>query len=931
MNRRTPSPSRPRCRAACRVRDALLAALVTATAATPALAQELPTLEPEDYGRWEYLLSPQVSPFGDWVAHRLTRNDETEELRLRRMDPDTTIVVPWGESPAFSADGRWAVWQVGTSPEEREDPDGPARLTVEVMDLRTGLRRELGPARSATFDVTGRFLALSGYPPEEPEGRGGDLRVLDLPAGTEVTVSAVEEAEWAPEAAVLAMILATGTDQGNGVQVFDAGSGSLRGLDGSGSRYAELSWREDGPGLAVLRSDSVASSADAGGYTLLAWRDPARPADRLELASDAPQIPDSLWIAPHRTPEWLADGDRIGIGLRPRPAEETTGDAEPDSAAAAPPEDTTTVQIWHTSDVRLVPAQRVRADADARRTLLAIWEPGEDRVVVVGTDLLATTDVVADGRWAVERTDAPYGWGAMFGRPYHDVWSVDLDDGTRRLAAERVRYEWTSPDGDRLVWFDGTDYHAGGLGGADPRNLTGSLDATFANTGWDTPTDGVLPPHGMGGWDEGGGAVYLYDRFDVWRVPLDGSEAMRLTEGAEGEVVHRIQDVDPDRDTHPAGEPLLFQVRDEWTEARGWARWSAGEGYEPLLLEDRSHWSLQRADSADLFVFRVESREEAPDLVMTDGRFGDRRLVAESNPFQSEYAWTRSEMVEYVDGEDRRQHGVLLYPANHDASRRYPMIVYAYEILSPQRHVWEAPSERDYYSFTAWTQEGYFVLLPDIVFRARDPGVSTAEAVGAAIEAVNAQGLIDRDRVGFIGHSWGGYEATYLAARTDLFATTVAGAPLTDFLSFMGQIHWNPGVAELSHWETGQARMEVPYWEDPDAHERNSPIHGVHEMSTPILMAHGSEDGVVEFWQATEFYNFARRAEKPMVLLVYEGEDHGFTQEANQIDYHRRILEWFGHYLKGEEAPAWIREGVSWERHPEERARLAGEGRGGAG
>ncbi|MEK9508934.1 prolyl oligopeptidase family serine peptidase [Gemmatimonadota bacterium Y43] len=109
------------------------------------------------------------------------------------------------------------------------------------------------------------------------------------------------------------------------------------------------------------------------------------------------------------------------------------------------------------------------------------------------------------------------------------------------------------------------------------------------------------------------------------------------------------------------------------------------------------------------------------------------------------------------------------------------------------------------------------------------------------------------------------------------------------------------------------------------------PIHGVHEMTTPLLMAHGSDDGVVEFFQATEFYNFARRAEKQMVLLVYEGEDHGFLEEANQRDYHRRIVEWFGHYLKGEEAPEWIVEGVRLEDHERERARVAGDEGGGSG
>ncbi|MGH7606944.1 MAG: alpha/beta hydrolase family protein, partial [Gemmatimonadales bacterium] len=219
-----------------------------------------------------------------------------------------------------------------------------------------------------------------------------------------------------------------------------------------------------------------------------------------------------------------------------------------------------------------------------------------------------------------------------------------------------------------------------------------------------------------------------------------------------------------------------------------------------------------------------------------------------------------------------------------------------------------------------------FVLLPDIVYRARDPGVSAIEAVRPAIGSVVERGLVDAERVGLIGHSWGGYQATYLPTRTRLFAASVAGAPLTDFVSFMGQLHWTPGIAELSHWETGQGRMEVPYWEDPEAHHRNSPVHKVHEMETPLLMAFGDADGVVDWDQGTEFFNFARRAGKQMVLLVYEGENHGFTKKPNQIDYHRRILEWFGHYLKGEPAPAWITEGVRVDDLEAETRRLARKG-----
>jgi dipeptidyl aminopeptidase/acylaminoacyl peptidase len=189
---------------------------------------------------------------------------------------------------------------------------------------------------------------------------------------------------------------------------------------------------------------------------------------------------------------------------------------------------------------------------------------------------------------------------------------------------------------------------------------------------------------------------------------------------------------------------------------------------------------------------------------------------------------------------------------------------------------------------------------------------------------VTARGLVDPARVGLIGHSWGGYQAAFIPTRTgDLFAATVAGAPLTDFVSFMGQIHWQGGGPELTHWETGQARMEVPYWEDVASHLRNSPLHEVQNLTTPMLMAFGDEDGTVEWWQGTVFYNYARRAGKQMVLLVYEGEGHGFNEKPNQVDYHRRINEWFGHYLKGEPAPRWITDGIPFEQLNEEKKRVA--------
>jgi dipeptidyl aminopeptidase/acylaminoacyl peptidase len=237
------------------------------------------------------------------------------------------------------------------------------------------------------------------------------------------------------------------------------------------------------------------------------------------------------------------------------------------------------------------------------------------------------------------------------------------------------------------------------------------------------------------------------------------------------------------------------------------------------------------------------------------------------------------------------------------------MIVYMYERLSDGLHRWNSPSERDPYNPAVFTAHGYLVLQPDIVFKPREPGLSVADCVGAAVKRVVAMGVVDPARIGIVGHSWGGFDTVYLATHTTTFAAGVAGAPITNLVSNYGSHHWSSGIAETDHIETGQQRMEVPIWEDLPAYIRNSAVFGVATMKTPLLVAFGDNDGTVHWHQSVALYNIARRAGKNVVMLQYGGEDHGLRKRQNQIDYHHRIFEWFDHYLKGEPAPRWITDG----------------------
>jgi dipeptidyl aminopeptidase/acylaminoacyl peptidase len=327
---------------------------------------------------------------------------------------------------------------------------------------------------------------------------------------------------------------------------------------------------------------------------------------------------------------------------------------------------------------------------------------------------------------------------------------------------------------------------------------------------------------------------------------------------------------------------------------------------------DKSVARLARAKDADVYHYVVQSFDDSPDAFVGDANLKSPKQVTTTNPFQSKFAWTRAELVEFKSEKGQRLQGVLRYPAGYERGKKYPMIVQVYEKRSNALHSYSAPSEREYYNVSSFTSRGYFEFEPDIVFRPREPGLSVVECVRPAVAAVVQTGVVDPKRIGMIGHSWGGFDTAFMATHTDVMAAAVAGAPITNLVSNYGSHHFSSGIAETDHIETGQQRMQVPLWEDVAAYTRNSAVFTVNTMTTPLLIEVGDADGTVFWHQGVELYNAARRAKKDVVLLVYGGEDHGLRQKANQIDYHHRILDWFGHYLKGEPAKPWITSGVTF-------------------
>ena len=205
--------------------------------------------------------------------------------------------------------------------------------------------------------------------------------------------------------------------------------------------------------------------------------------------------------------------------------------------------------------------------------------------------------------------------------------------------------------------------------------------------------------------------------------------------------------------------------------------------------------------------------------------------------------------------------------------------------------------------------------MPDIVYTINDPGMSAVWCVLPAVEAAAATGIVDKERVGIHGHSWGGYQTAFLVTQTDLFSAAVAGAPLTNMISMYSSVYWNSGSANQPIFESSQGRFKGNYLENMEAYQRNSPVYYADKVTTPLIILHNDKDGAVDWNQGIEYFNTLRQLRKSVVMLQYKGENHGLRKPANLKDYHIRMQEFFDHYLRNKSAPMWLTEGISHLDH----------------
>ena len=252
----------------------------------------------------------------------------------------------------------------------------------------------------------------------------------------------------------------------------------------------------------------------------------------------------------------------------------------------------------------------------------------------------------------------------------------------------------------------------------------------------------------------------------------------------------------------------------------------------------------------------------------------------------------------YWHSDEFNVQGMLIEPPSVQPGARYPLVVEVHGGPS-HAHYPIFPAVPDSYDAVLASQ-GYFVFKPnprgsyghgEAFTRAnvRDFGYGDLRDVLTGLDAVERSAPVDGAGMGICGWSYGGYMTMWALTQTDRFKAAVAGAGLSDWLSYYG-------TNNIDTWMIPFFGHSV--YDDPQVYERSSPITFIKKVRTPTLLVAGDRDAEVPITQSYEYWNALRRLGVKTEFVVYPDEGHFFFKRSDQADVMERVVGWFNSYLK---------------------------------
>ncbi|GGK73447.1 alpha/beta hydrolase family protein [Rufibacter glacialis] len=927
--------------------------LLTAGALTvQAQAPAKKILTHEVYDSWKSIEADSISHNGKYLLYAVNPQEGDGVLHLRELGLSTGKTFARGYRNAFTADSRFAVFQVKPSfaatrqaKLKKKKPEEMPKDSLAIHDLAKGstyyvarvksykLPKENGEwvayhleaplATKAAKDTSKTKTATPAPAAKAPAGRpaaggsgkkedGTELVLRHLPTGQEYRFDRVTDFLFSEKGNMLFFVKAEKDSLHKaGVFAFNTSARKVMPVDSGRVSYKNITTDKAGEQLAFVASKD-STGKDIRYFHLLHWT----PKDnRARVVADTAYkgVPSKWMVSEHAQLGFSDKGDRLFFGTFPRPTQ-----YEKDSTKLE--EDKVSLDVWTYRDPLIQPMQLKQLEREQKRSFLALYDVKGKKIVQLAT--LEIPDVSLNpGRTAdvaVGSSNVNYLLSVGYDTPSRqDAWLIDLKDGSRRLAVKDTRgTPRLSPAGKYLYWYEPSDssWKAMSVKASSPVNLTKKLKVAFYDEQNDVPS---LPDdYGLTGWTKDDQYLLVNDRYDLWRLdPAGKAAAVNITDGygRQNNLQFRYVSLNPSLRTVPVDDRLLLRTLNLKTKDAGfYTDYVTKTGVpQKVLMEPYSFVSVRKAKDSDRLVFRKANFKEYSDLWVTNTAFATPQKISNANPQQSEYLWGSVELVDWRSDNGTPLEGLLFKPENFDPKKKYPMLVYFYERNAETLHNYRSPApSASTINIPLFVSQGYLVFVPDIIYKDGYPGESAYHSIIPGVQSLVAKGFVDEKNMALQGQSWGGYQVAYLVTRTNMFKAAMAGAPVSNMTSAYGGIRWESGMSRQFQYERTQSRIGGTLWEKPMQYIENSPLFYVPKVETPLMMMANDNDGAVPWYQGIEMFMALRRLSKPVWLLVYNGEAHNLMQRKNRKDLSVRMSQFFDHYLKGAPEPAWMKKGV---------------------
>jgi len=563
------------------------------------------------------------------------------------------------------------------------------------------------------------------------------------------------------------------------------------------------------------------------------------------------------------------------------------------------------MEIWDTSEAWIYPKMKSYTQRE-KYLMLTVWNTKTNNLMAIEDNETPSALFNPEFTHAIVYSKLTY-------EPQYkenvdvDLYLKNIETGEKQLIVQkqylnkgRIQF---SPSGRYITYFKNDNWWVYDTKKNQSVDLTSGIDISFKNINglWTKDAE----PFGNPGWTENEQYIVLYDEYDIWLIQPNGTKKKKITSGRKKGIKYRIVQNNAQLQSLKYSTSAKYDItkgfilKSNYDDLKeGYSIWNEEKQIE-LFNDNQKSGDVIYSNDQNTMILKKERFNDPPGIYVLNLKKQKIKLLYQSNQSLLKYDLGQDRII-YYNVKGKILKGILIYPAQFDPNKKYPMVTWIYERMARTK-AFDSPADFGTTGFNIlkYSTNGYFVLLPDIEYQIQEPGVSALNCVVEAVgKALKLEPSINAKKVGLIGHSFGGYEAAFIATQTSIFAAIVAGAPVTDLVSWYHDISWDWETEQMYRTESQQFRMGDSYYNLKEKYQQNSPLNYIENLNTPLLLWTGKLDTNINWQQSVYMFMAMKRLNKNGKLLLFNGESHNIINMENQKALFNEVSKWFDNYLK---------------------------------